>query len=253
MTESIQDACFTIMPFGDWHDHYYKHVYKAAIAEAGLKPVRADDLSRSSTIINDIWQYTKDASIVLADLSDTNPNVFYELGLAHALGKPVVLIASTIEEIPFDLRALRVLIYNKQDPDWGSILKSEIVKAIKEILASPTKSVLPTFLSVEDNPSAPVVTEYQKEILQLRSEFEIFKRQISNNSYKNNDVIVYEPTKLKRKHKEYYLNPNIDGIIKAGIRKGASQQSIEKRLLKMGVPDDIAWQLIHKYMDKTVE
>jgi len=47
--------------------------------------------------------------VLLADLTGKNPNVFYELGLAHALAKPVILIAETLDDIPFDLRALRVI------------------------------------------------------------------------------------------------------------------------------------------------
>ena len=137
MTESIQDACFTIMPFSDWHDHYYKHVYKAAIAEAGLKPVRADDLSRSSTIINDIWQYTKDASIVLADLSDTNPNVFYELALRHALKKPVIQLIDSKDKIPFDVSTTRTIKIDYKDLDSVAEAKKELKKQIIAVEPNP--------------------------------------------------------------------------------------------------------------------
>jgi len=130
MQNSEEMTCFTVMPFGGYFNDYYKRIYKPAIAEAGLVPTRADDLSRSSAIINDIWSFTKKAKIVLADLTGQNPNVFYELGLAHALAKPVVLIASSIDDVPFDLRALRVLIYDNNDPHWGESLKKEIAKAI---------------------------------------------------------------------------------------------------------------------------
>src|SRR5690349_20368297 len=81
-------TCFAIMPFGGWFDDYYDDLYCPAIRAAGLEPKRADDLYRPSTIINDIWSYTQSAKIILADLTGKNPNVFYELGLAHALAKP---------------------------------------------------------------------------------------------------------------------------------------------------------------------
>lgn len=102
------DQCFVLMPFGGWLDDYYETIYTPAINAAGLEPHRADDLFRPSTIVNDIWAYTKRAKLLLADLSGKNPNVFYELGLAHALAKPVILVAESMEEIPFDLRALRI-------------------------------------------------------------------------------------------------------------------------------------------------
>src|SRR5687767_13683863 len=75
-----KDICFVIMPFGGWLDDYYTDIYCPAIKAAGLAPHRADDLFRPSTIVNDIWAYTKKARLVLADLSGKNPNVFYELG-----------------------------------------------------------------------------------------------------------------------------------------------------------------------------
>jgi hypothetical protein len=83
---SAANICFVIMPFSGWLDQYYKSIYCAVIIAAGLEPHRADDLFRPSTIVNDIWAYTKRAKILLADLTGKNPNVFYEVGLAHPPG-----------------------------------------------------------------------------------------------------------------------------------------------------------------------
>ena len=80
--------CFVVMPFGGWFDGYYEHIYSPAIESVGLEPRRADDLYRPSNIVNDIWSLTKAARVVLADLSGKNANIFYKLGLAHALAKP---------------------------------------------------------------------------------------------------------------------------------------------------------------------
>ena len=75
---------------------------------------------------NDIWDYTQRAKILLADLTGKNANVFYELGLAHAAGKPVILVTGSIDDVPFDLRALRVIEYDKNAPDWGKVLKGKL-------------------------------------------------------------------------------------------------------------------------------
>lgn len=238
------------MPFGGWYDHYYKMVFKPAIAEAGLIPKRSDDLSRSSTIINDIWNFTKDAAIVLADLTEENPNVFYELGLAHALGKPVVLIASSIEEVPFDLRSLRVLIYDRNDPHWGDSLKKAIVKSIEEILIAPTKSILPIFLAVEDTVPRPTVSKQDQEFLQLRNDFEALRRQIeAQQSYlphfKHTVAVPFW-----NKTRENRLFPSIKKQICAGLRKGASEASIIKRILSLGVPEEVAWEILRKEQQK---
>lgn len=196
----------------------------------------------------------------MADLSDQNPNVFYELGLAHALAKPVVLVASSIDEVPFDLRALRVLVYDRNDPAWGDLLKKEIVKSIGELLVAPTKSVLPTFLAVEDMPDRPVVSKYEKELLELRSEFEVFRRQyeagisfLSDNavySLSRRHKVLSVPAKRSRPHhtaeEERRFNRALEDMINSGFKKGASEASIIKRLLKYGATEDQAWELLHK-------
>ena len=150
------DFCFTIMPYGDWFDVYYNKIYAPAIEEAGLISKRADDLYRPSSIVHDIWQYTKESKIVLADLTGKNPNVLYELGLAHAIAKPVILIVEKMEDIPYDLRALRIIEYDKNAHNWGELLKDKIINAIKEVLHAPTKAVPHAFLDAmkfpENNP-----------------------------------------------------------------------------------------------------
>lgn len=180
-----KDICFTIMPFGGWLDRYYENIYIPAIKSAGLEPHRADDLYRPSTIVNDIWAYTQQAKIVLADLTGRNPNVFYELGLAHALAKPAILVTETIDDVPFDLRALRIIEYDKNAPDWGSILKGKIETAIKEILESPVQAVLPAFLSVKESRDRPTVTLSEKKIIEIRKDLDMLRREVrSTSAYK---------------------------------------------------------------------
>jgi hypothetical protein len=175
--KSTKDICFAIMPFGGWLDDYYGAIYSPAIKTAGLEAHRADDLFRPSTIVNDIWSYTKKAKVLLADLSGKNPNVFYELGLAHALAKPVILIAESMEEIPFDLRALRIIIYDKNAPDWGRLLREKIEASIKEVLLSPAEAVLPAFLNVKGSGSTPTVSPEQKDIIEIKQELDLLRRE----------------------------------------------------------------------------
>jgi nucleoside 2-deoxyribosyltransferase len=61
--------------------------------------------------MDDILESIRKADVVLADLTGKNANVFYEVGICHALGKPVLLLAQSIEDVPFDLRHRRVLLY----------------------------------------------------------------------------------------------------------------------------------------------
>ena len=112
------------MPFGGYFDEYYDNIYKPAIEKANMDSFRADNIYMPSTIIKDIWNLIQSSTIILADLTRKNANVFYELGLAHASKKPVIFIAESMDDVPFDLRAQRVIIYNKDNHNWGENLRN---------------------------------------------------------------------------------------------------------------------------------
>lgn len=135
------DTCFVMMPFGEWMDTYYREVFVPAIKEAGLEPVRADELFSTGSVIEQIWEQIARAKVLLADLTGKNANVFYELGLAHAAQKPVVFTTGNLDDVPFDLRHLRVAAYDVRDPAWGEKLKATLAVYLKAAKADPTKSV----------------------------------------------------------------------------------------------------------------
>ena len=103
---------FVIMPFGDDFDPIYEKLIKPAFSENGYEVKRADDIESQQNILRDIVQSIHNSDLIVADLTTTNPNVFYELGLAHAFRKPVILITQSIEEVPFDLKSYRLLKYS---------------------------------------------------------------------------------------------------------------------------------------------
>jgi len=135
------DTCFVMMPFGQWMDAYYREIYVPAIREAGLEPIRADELFSTGSVIEQIWEQISRAKVLLADLTGKNANVFYELGLAHAANKPVVFTTGALEDVPFDLRHLRVAVYDIRDPAWGDKLKTTLAVYLKAAKADPGKSV----------------------------------------------------------------------------------------------------------------
>lgn len=171
-----KETCFVMSPFGGWYDQYYAEIFSPAISDAGLEPCRADDLYRPSAIVHDIWEYVKSARVMLADLTEKNPNVFYELGLAHALDKPVVLLARTMEDVPFDLRALRVITYEIAAPNWGEILRASVSTALREVIEAPDSAVLAPFrreanaLTVEQQVEDESLERLQREMNLLRAE-----------------------------------------------------------------------------------
>lgn len=140
-----------MMPFSDPFDVYYDRLYRPAIEDAGLQPVRADDLFRPSVIVSDLWNMVQEANVLLAELTTKNANVFYELGLAHAIGKPVILVSETMNDVPFDLQQLRVLMYNKDDPAWGDKLGADITAALRETLAEPVEAVPNIFRKIVES------------------------------------------------------------------------------------------------------
>jgi hypothetical protein len=137
------DTCFMMMPFAEPIGGYYKAIYEPAIVKAGLRAVRADDeIFATGKIIDQIWSGITSAKILVAELTGRNPNVFYELGLAHALSKPVVLISSNQEDVPFDLQHIRVIYYDMQDPFWGEKLIAKVSENIVSALKNPGEALL---------------------------------------------------------------------------------------------------------------
>ena len=135
------DTCFILMPFGEWSDKYFTDIYVPATKDAGFEPIRADGLFSSGSVMEQIWEQISKAKVLLAELTNKNANVFYELGLSHAIGKPVVLITGNLEDVPFDLRHLRVIAYEIRDPHWGDQLQKRHNSVLKNTKLDPEKSI----------------------------------------------------------------------------------------------------------------
>ena len=110
-TEKQKPTAFVIMPFSDDFDEIYKGFLVETLSEAGFEVSRADDIQSAQNILKDIVRGIEKSDLIVADLTDSNPNVFYELGLAHALNKPVIMLSQEIEDLPFDLKSYRVIPY----------------------------------------------------------------------------------------------------------------------------------------------
>jgi len=136
------DTCFVMMPFAAPLGQYYASIYEPAIKKAGLKPVRADaEIFGTGKIIDQVWAGINGAKVLVAELTKRNPNVFYELGLAHALQKPVVLVSSNEEDVPFDLKHIRVIYYDQTDPFWGSKLLDKVAENIISAIRNPEEAI----------------------------------------------------------------------------------------------------------------
>jgi hypothetical protein len=242
-----QRACFVIMPFGQPFDRYYMNIFVPAITEVGLKPFRADSIFSPSTIMADVWRLTKQAVVVLADVTGRNPNVFYELGLAHAAGKPVVIVTNSVEDIPFDLKGLRVIEYDKQNEDWGAALKEDITIAIKATLDDPYRAVPTIFLdnqiskSVKDvDPLSLQLREILDELRALRSHRRVDR---SEQAQRLAQLLARQSPLLKG------IPDGVQIIIFEHLLKGEIAQAAEKVQSQLDVSQDRAAEIASKIAD----
>jgi hypothetical protein len=115
--------CFVLMPFSPPRrtEIYEEYIKKPLQVNLHVPCRRADDFYASRQIMDDIWMAINRASFIIADLSGRNPNVFYELGLAHVVGKPVILVAESSEDIPFDLKGVRTIVYGDSPSTWQKL------------------------------------------------------------------------------------------------------------------------------------
>lgn len=109
--EIDERLCFVIMPFDRRMMRVYKEAIKPAARELGLKCRLARDISRSTPIMQDVWELINRARVVIADLTGRNPNVFYELGLSHSLARRTVLLTQNPRDVPFDVKHIRYVEY----------------------------------------------------------------------------------------------------------------------------------------------
>ena len=120
--------CFVLMPFSKEFKNQWELAFIPAIEDANLKPWRGDEKSLGTNIImSDVTRSISEAELIVADLTGKNPNVMYELGLAHAAKKPVILLAQDEKDIPFDIMHIRYLKYDIRDlSDLRTLLRDRI-------------------------------------------------------------------------------------------------------------------------------
>ena len=99
------------MPFDRAFDDIYKFGIKGAAQEIGAYAERVDEQMFSDGILDRIFNQISRADVIVADMTGRNPNVFYEVGYAHALGKIVLLLTQHADDIPFDLKHRQHTVY----------------------------------------------------------------------------------------------------------------------------------------------
>ncbi|MES1181444.1 MAG: hypothetical protein ABUL44_01485, partial [Flavobacterium sp.] len=124
--------CFILMPFDADFDDTYKLGIKQSCIDSGAYCERVDEQIFTESILERVYNQISKADIIIADMTDRNANVFYEVGYAHALGKTTILLTKNSDDIPFDLKHYPHIIYS------NSIikLKDELTTRVKWAVAN---------------------------------------------------------------------------------------------------------------------
>ena len=189
----MSKTCFVICPIGETKsqirkrsDKLFRHVFQPACKTVGYKAARADKLLVSGVITSKILEQIRDSEIVIADLTDHNPNVFYELAIRHAVRRPVICVMNKKDKIPFDLAHVNILSYEDADSaDEVSGLKDKLIDQLKEMINNPEKIDYPlttvfhgSSLVAEHDPFKYVIEAMSDEFKHTNSSLENFKNDI---------------------------------------------------------------------------
>jgi len=152
----MDKTCFVIQPFSNPFNKRYEDVFKPAITSAGLKPYRVDKDPAVSIPIKDIGTGIQNASLCFADITTDNPNVWFELGYALAIGKDVCLVCSKErkEKYPFDVQHRSIIEYSVESPSDFEELKNKITEKLNALIKAKRRfsflSTLETGIKIGD-------------------------------------------------------------------------------------------------------
>ena len=182
--------CFVIMPIGagDAYEVYlnrYLNIIKPAVeglqkdSEQIYNPLRADFISSTGSINRTVLQHIYNADVVLADLTDLNPNVFYELGVRHSLRNGTILLALKGTKLPFDIGDMKVVFY--EDKVGGEKVAIPQIQQLLEGFLQEKSQDSPVFFALPDlqNPTANNLAEAQARISSLETETQELRLKLS--------------------------------------------------------------------------
>lgn len=123
---------FVLMPFAAEYDDIYRFGIKGAADDVGAYAERIDEQIFTEGMLDRIFNQISKADVIVADMTGRNPNVFYEVGYAHALGKIVLLLTKTSDDIPFDLKHRQHTVYQGRIETLRRELVNRLTWAITE-------------------------------------------------------------------------------------------------------------------------
>ena len=141
-----EKVCFVICPIGEpgsvtrkRADQLLGHIIGPAVEPLGYHVKRADFIADPGVIPDQITSHVKNCALVVADLTDHNSNVFYELGIRHSTQKPVVQMIATGQKIPFDVSVIRTVFFDISDPDSVEKARTDLMGFVQSIETKPVE------------------------------------------------------------------------------------------------------------------
>ena len=131
-------------------DQILNHVITPAVEECGYdKPIRADEIDQPGAITSQVIQHIHDSDLIIADLTDHNPNVFYEVAIAHAIKKPLIQLIEQGQQIPFDISVQRTIFINHKDLDSAAEAQEQITRQIRVVEEDPSQVDNPISIALD--------------------------------------------------------------------------------------------------------
>jgi hypothetical protein len=208
--------CFVISPIGDpdsetrkRSDQILEYVIRPAVKECGYSAVRADEIDKPGLITSQVINHVMTAPLVVADLTERNPNVFYELAIRHALRKPLVQIIRKGDTIPFDVAGTRTIYVDHHDLDSAASAKREIIHQIRALEKDPSDVETPISVSIDlqslrhsEKPEERSLAELADAVSDLRASSNEVKESLTGFQASVNAQMHAEIEKLNRIIKE---------------------------------------------------
>lgn len=125
---------FVVMQFTQPFNELWRSVVEPVCRSKGIDAKRADDDYGPGMIISDVVARIRESALIIAEITPANANVYYEVGYAHALGKPTILIAERGTKLPFDISGFRVLMY-ENSIDGKAKFEEGLIKHLDAVFA----------------------------------------------------------------------------------------------------------------------
>ena len=151
-----QKTCFVVAPIGKHgseirkrSDNVFNYIIAPTVSKFGYEAVRADKIDEPGSINHQITLQLLNAELVIADLTGSNPNVFYELAVRHAFRKPFIQIIKKDDLIPFDIKDLRTIEVDEQDLESVHFAINAISQQIEMIENEPQSIITPISVALD--------------------------------------------------------------------------------------------------------